>query len=74
MPLDPEFLEILRCPESRAVLVEDGGLLVSTDRKTRRAYRIEDGDLPVLVVEESKVLDERTWLEVMKRHGLESGS
>jgi uncharacterized protein YbaR (Trm112 family) len=67
MALDAEFLAILRCPESRAKLVEDGGRLVSTDARTRRAYRLDDGEIPVLLVEESTVLDEAEWNAVMGR-------
>ncbi|HEY6146605.1 MAG TPA: Trm112 family protein [Thermoanaerobaculia bacterium] len=70
MPIDPALLDILRCPESHAPLVQEGDRLVSTDRKTRRSYRVEDGELPVMVVEESDVLDERAWLAVMQRHGV----
>jgi uncharacterized protein YbaR (Trm112 family) len=70
MPIDPALLEILRCPDSRARLVLDGSRLVSTDRGTRRAYRVDDGDLPVMVIEESEVLDEPTWRGIMQRHGV----
>jgi uncharacterized protein YbaR (Trm112 family) len=70
MPIDPALLDILICPESHAPLVLEGDRLVSTDRKTRRAYRVEDGDLPVMVVEESEVLDEGPWLAIMQRHGV----
>jgi uncharacterized protein len=70
MPIDRALLDILRCPDSRAPLVLDGDRLVSTDRKTRRSYRVEDGDLPVMVIEESDVLDEPSWLAIMQRHGV----
>ena len=51
--LDPELLEILRCPLSREPLVEkDGRLLCYASRK---AYRIEDG-IPVLLIEEAEDL------------------
>ena len=43
MPIDRALLDILRCPDSQAPLVLDGDRLVSTDRKTRRSYRVEDG-------------------------------
>ncbi|MEY2742942.1 MAG: hypothetical protein RIS21_1313 [Planctomycetota bacterium] len=69
MPVDPGLLAILRCPASRATLVVDGDRLVSTDAATRRAYRIEDGDLPIMVVEESTVLSEEDWNTVMVRCG-----
>lgn len=72
MPIDPALLDILRCPDSHAPLVLEGDRLVSTDRKTRRSYRVEEGDLPVMVVEESEVLDEPAWLAIMQRHGVKS--
>ncbi len=68
MPLDPELLEILVCPLSRAPLVEDGETLVSTDEATRRRYRVEDG-IPVMLVDESEELDPATWRAIMARHG-----
>ncbi len=70
MPVDPDFLAILRCPESHAALVEVGGRLVSVDPKSRRAYRVMDGDIPVLVVDESEVLDERAWADAMRSAGV----
>ena len=59
-------------PSRTAPLVLDGDRLVSTDRKTRRSYRVEDGDLPVMVIEESEVLDEPAWLGIMQRHGVKT--
>jgi uncharacterized protein YbaR (Trm112 family) len=65
-PLPPDLLAILRCPESRAPLVLDGDALVSTDPRTRRRYRIEDG-IPNMIVEESEVLEESAWEAIMAR-------
>jgi uncharacterized protein YbaR (Trm112 family) len=48
-------------------LVLDGNYLVSTDKQTRRRYRIED-DIPIMLIEESEQLDENEWREIMKRH------
>ena len=48
--INPDLLNILCCPESKADLVLDGDTLVSTDRKTRRRYRIED-DIPVMLID-----------------------
>ena len=62
------FLAILVCPLSHADLVEDGATLVSTDPKTRRRYRIDDG-IPVMLIEESEELGEAAWREIMARHG-----
>ena len=63
-----ELLDILCCPEAKADLVLDGDYLVSVDKETRRRYRIED-DIPIMLIDESEVLDFETWAEIMKRHG-----
>ena len=65
-----ELLDILCCPETKADLVLDGDYLVSVDKETRRRYRIED-DIPIMLIDESEVLDFETWAEIMKRHGRE---
>lgn len=72
MPIDKDLLEILACPESKAPLVEieeDGNhWLVSTDAATRRRYRVKDG-IPIMLIDESEVLDEATWKAVVERAG-----
>ena len=67
--INPDLLNILCCPESKADLVLDGDTLVSTDRKTRRRYRIED-DIPIMLIDESEQLSEEEWLSIMKKHGV----
>ncbi len=69
--ISKELLDILCCPISRADLVLDGNYLVSTDKITRRRYRIENG-IPVMLVEESEELDYETWKEIMNRHGIKT--
>jgi hypothetical protein len=49
-------------------LVLDGETLVSTDKNTRRRYRIED-DIPVMLIDESEQLSMEEWIEIMKKHG-----
>lgn len=66
--ISKELLDILCCPESKAELVLDGNYLVSTDKETRRRYKIED-DIPIMLIDESEQLDVATWEEIMKRHG-----
>jgi hypothetical protein len=68
VPIDPELLELLVCPLSRASLVVDGETLVSTDAATRRRYRIDDG-IPVLLVDEGEELEPDAWRAVMERAG-----
>jgi len=65
-----ELLDILCCPETKADLVLDGEFLVSVDKETRRRYRIED-DIPIMLIDESEVLDIELWSEIMKRYGKE---
>lgn len=65
--INKELLDILCCPETKADLVLDGNYLVSVDKNSRRRYRIED-DIPIMLIEESEVLDPDTWKEIMIRH------
>lgn len=62
-----ELLDILCCPETKADLVLDGDFLVSTDKTTRRRYRIEN-DIPIMLIDESEQLDVATWESIMKKH------
>lgn len=66
--ISKELLDILCCPETKADLVLDGDTLVSTDKNTRRRYRIED-DIPIMLIDESEVLGVEEWQEIMKKHG-----
>ncbi len=66
--VDPELLEILVCPETKAKLVRVGATLVSTDSATRRCYRIEEG-IPRMLIEESEQLDAETWRQRMREAG-----
>jgi uncharacterized protein YbaR (Trm112 family) len=68
MAIDKDLLEILVCPDSKAPLVLDGDTLVSTDPRTRRRYRIED-DIPIMLIDESEVVPEEAWREILARHG-----
>jgi uncharacterized protein len=66
--ISKELLDILCCPETKADLVLDGNTLVSTDKNTRRRYRIED-DIPVMLIDESEQLSMEEWRSIMKRYG-----
>ena len=66
--ISKELLEILCCPETKAELILDGIYLVSTDKNTRRRYRIED-DIPVMLIEESEQLSQEEWKSIMMKHG-----
>jgi uncharacterized protein len=66
--ISKELLDILCCPETKADLVLDGETLVSTDKNTRRRYRIED-DIPIMLIDESEQLSVNEWEAIMKKHG-----
>jgi uncharacterized protein YbaR (Trm112 family) len=68
LPFDQDLFDLLVCPEARVPLKFTGGRLVSTDAKTRRSYRVDDG-IPVMLMEESQVLDEATWQAAMAGDG-----
>jgi len=65
--ISKDLLDILCCPETKADLVLDGDTLVSTDKETRRRYRIED-DIPIMLIEESEQLSIDEWKTIMQKH------
>jgi len=76
MTIEKDLLEILACPESRAPLVayddDAGSWLVSTDAATRRRYRISDDGIPIMLLDESEVLDEDSWRAIMDSCGVQA--
>lgn len=66
--ISKDLLDILCCPETKAELVLDDNFLVSTDKDSRRRYRIED-DIPVMLIEESERLSDEEWKKIMQKHG-----
>ncbi len=65
--ISKDLLEVLCCPETKADLVLEGNFLISTDKKTRRKYRIED-DIPIMLIDESEQMNIEEWTEIMKKH------
>jgi len=65
--ISKELLDILCCPETKADLVLDGDTLVSTDKKTRRRYKIEN-DIPIMLIDESEILSMEEWEKIMLKH------
>lgn len=74
MPLAPELIAVLACPESKDALLyfaegeggdaPDRGFLFCPTSRLR--YRIE-GDIPVLLIEEAERLDERAAAALVAR-------
>ena len=67
--ISKDLLDIICCPLSKADLILDGETLVSTDKETRRRYKIVD-DIPVLLIEESEEVPQEEWEEIMKKHNV----
>lgn len=66
--ISSNLLEILCCPDTKADLVLEDDFLISTDKKTRRKYRI-DNDIPIMLIEESETISIEEWTEIMIKHG-----
>lgn len=64
-----ELLRIMCCPESKSPLIVEGDFLVSTHPVIRRRYRIQDG-VPVMLIEESEILEEAEWQAIMRKHNV----
>ncbi|HZW38964.1 MAG TPA: hypothetical protein VFF33_06690 [Ignavibacteriaceae bacterium] len=69
--ISKELLDILCCPESKADLILDNNFLISTDKNTRRKYRIED-DIPIMLIDESEQLTIDEWESIMKKHNIKT--
>ncbi|HMT48879.1 Trm112 family protein [Dietzia sp. UBA5065] len=65
--IDDRLLEILACPEDKGPLLLAGQDTLYNPR-LRRAYRIDDG-IPVLLVDESRQVDESEHAELVARAG-----
>jgi uncharacterized protein len=68
LPFDQDLFDLLICPQARVPLKYTDGRLVSTDATSRRSYRVDDG-IPVMLIEESTVLDEAAWQKAMASAG-----
>lgn len=72
-PIDAELLRILECPVAHVPLVQVGDWLYSTDRETRRKYPVRDG-IPVMLVDESRTVDDEEFERAMTQTGQRSGA
>ena len=67
MALDPKLLEILACPEDK------GPLLYFVDEDTlynprlKRRYRVLDGDIPDLLIDDAETLDDTEAARLAKK-------
>lgn len=67
MALSPVLLEILACPEDKGPLyyLEDEDALYNP--RLRWRYRIEDGDIPVMLIEEAETVADEEHDRIMAR-------
>lgn len=68
LPCDPDLFDLLVCPLARVPLKWVEGRLVSTDRATRRAYRVEDG-VPIMLLDQAVELPANDWERLMAAEG-----
>ncbi len=74
MPVSPDLLEILACPACRTeVFLDTAGdeHIQCTNSQCRRRYAVRD-DIPVMLIDESTVLDEAAFQTVMARRPVSS--
>ncbi len=57
MPLDPNLLAILACPEDKGPLYNIADLDILYNPRLHRAYEVKDG-IPVMLVEEARAVDD----------------
>jgi uncharacterized protein YbaR (Trm112 family) len=67
MALDPKLLEILACPEDKGPLLyfADEGSLYNP--RLKRRYRVLDGDIPDLLIDDAETVDEAEDARLMAK-------
>jgi len=56
--LDPNLLDILACPEDKGPLLYLPGESVLYNERLRRTYRIEENDIPIMLIDEATAVDD----------------
>lgn len=64
--ISPDLLEILACPDCHAPVFLDGDSIQCVGKECRRRYAVRDG-IPVMLIDESEVLDAKTFEESLAR-------
>jgi uncharacterized protein len=57
MPLNPDLLEILACPEDKGPLLYFADEDALYNPRLRRRYRVQEG-IPVMLVDEAETVDD----------------
>ncbi|HOJ37513.1 MAG TPA: hypothetical protein PLI27_01660 [Ignavibacteriales bacterium] len=68
--ISEDLLKILCCPLSKAPLILFDNYLISTDKNTRKKYKIVD-NIPVLLIDEAEEIPFDEWKDIMKKNNYE---
>ena len=66
MAIDPMLLEILACPEDHGALLYFAADHALYNPRLKRSYAVVD-DIPVMLVEEAKAVDDAEHKRLMKK-------
>jgi uncharacterized protein len=67
MALDPKLLEILACPEDKGPLLYFADEDTLYNPRLKRRYRVLDGDIPDLLIDDAETLDDAEAARLSKK-------
>jgi uncharacterized protein YbaR (Trm112 family) len=67
MALDPKLLEILACPEDKGPLLYFADEDTLYNPRLKRRYRVLDGDIPDLLIDDAETLDDAEASRLTKK-------
>ena len=71
MALDPKLLEILACPEDKGPLLYFEDELTLYNPRLKRRYRVLDGDIPNLLIDDAETVDDAEDKRLMDKAAAE---
>jgi uncharacterized protein YbaR (Trm112 family) len=67
MALDPKLLEILACPDDKGPLLYFADEATLYNPRLRRRYRVLDGDIPDLLIDDAETVDDAEASRLAKK-------
>ncbi len=67
MALDPKLLEILACPQDKGPLLYFADEQSLYNARLRRRYRVLDGDIPDLLIDDAESVDDAEHTRLLKK-------
>ena len=67
MALDPKLLEILACPQDKGPLLYFADEQSLYTPRLRRRYRVLDGDIPDLLIDDAETVDDAEHARLTKK-------